>query len=184
VTATIWRTCPSCGVSFEQPDDPSCKRVYCSRAYQQAAYRARQHVGAGQHSGRQDLASEAQADRAVAGMSKVSVPVDVHQAVAAASAQRQPGTDQQAAVASEHQRRMARGQQVLKAGRQPPAVVDQRILVAHSTCGRVAVIDVAAGKHDAGVDRTGRDQPCVQPSLTQRLGSFGAARDAARLGRP
>ena len=79
---------------------------------------------------------------------------------------------------------MARGQQVLQAGRQPPAVVDQRILVAHSACGRVAVVDIAAGKHDAGVDRTGRDQPCVQPSLTQRLGSFGAARDAARLRRP
>jgi Protein of unknown function (DUF2786) len=42
VTATIWRTCPSCFGSFEQPDDPGRKRVYCSRACQQAAYRARQ----------------------------------------------------------------------------------------------------------------------------------------------
>ncbi len=40
MTATIWRTCPSCGSSFEQPDDPGRKRVYCSRACQQAAYRA------------------------------------------------------------------------------------------------------------------------------------------------
>jgi hypothetical protein len=48
VTATIWRTCPSCGASFEQPDDPGRKRVYCSRACQQAAYRA------GQHRSRQD----------------------------------------------------------------------------------------------------------------------------------
>jgi hypothetical protein len=40
MTATIWRTCPSCGASFQQPDDPGRKRVYCSRACQQAAYRA------------------------------------------------------------------------------------------------------------------------------------------------
>jgi Protein of unknown function (DUF2786) len=44
-TATIWRTCPVCGASFEQPDDPGRKRVYCSRACQQAAYRARQRSG-------------------------------------------------------------------------------------------------------------------------------------------
>jgi hypothetical protein len=54
VTATIWRACPSCFASFEQPDDPGRKRVYCSRACQQAAYRARQRTSAGQHSGRQD----------------------------------------------------------------------------------------------------------------------------------
>ena len=53
MTATIWRTCPSCGSSFEQPDDPGRKRVYCSRACQQAAYRARQRTSAGQHTGRQ-----------------------------------------------------------------------------------------------------------------------------------
>jgi hypothetical protein len=50
-TATIWRTCPVCGASFEQPDDPGRKRVYCSRACQQAAYRARQRSGAGQRQG-------------------------------------------------------------------------------------------------------------------------------------
>jgi hypothetical protein len=61
MTATIWRTCPSCGASFEQPDDPSRKRVDCSRACQQAAYRARQRTSAGHHhssgqprTGRQD----------------------------------------------------------------------------------------------------------------------------------
>jgi Protein of unknown function (DUF2786) len=61
MTATIWRTCPSCGAGFEQPDDPGRKRVYCSRACQQAAYRARQRTSAGQHdssgqqrTGRQD----------------------------------------------------------------------------------------------------------------------------------
>jgi hypothetical protein len=55
MSATIWRTCPSCGSSFEQPDDPGRKRVYCSRACQQAAYRARQRTSAGQHhSRRQD----------------------------------------------------------------------------------------------------------------------------------
>jgi hypothetical protein len=54
VTATIWRACPSCGGSFEQPDDPGRKRVYCSRACQQTAYRARQRTSAGQRSSRQD----------------------------------------------------------------------------------------------------------------------------------
>jgi Protein of unknown function (DUF2786) len=48
MTATIWRTCPSCGASFEQPDDPGRKRIYCSRACQQAAYRARQRTSTGQ----------------------------------------------------------------------------------------------------------------------------------------
>jgi hypothetical protein len=54
VTATIWRACPSCGGSFEQPDDSGRKRVYCSRACQQTAYRARQRTSAGQRSSRQD----------------------------------------------------------------------------------------------------------------------------------
>jgi Protein of unknown function (DUF2786) len=70
MTATIWRTCPSCYGSFEQPDDPGRKRVYCSRACQQAAYRARQRTSAGQrHSdgqqrtGRQDRRSERQEQR-------------------------------------------------------------------------------------------------------------------------
>jgi hypothetical protein len=58
VTATIWRTCPSCGASFEQPDDPGRKRVYCSRACQQAAYRARQRTSAGQRTGRRDWRSQ------------------------------------------------------------------------------------------------------------------------------
>jgi hypothetical protein len=54
MTATIWRTCPSCYGSFEQPDDPGRKRVYCSRACQQAAYRARQRPSTGQHGSRQE----------------------------------------------------------------------------------------------------------------------------------
>jgi hypothetical protein len=58
VTATIWRTCPSCGASFEQPDDPGRKRVYCSRACQQAAYRARQRHNAGQRHSRQNRRSD------------------------------------------------------------------------------------------------------------------------------
>jgi hypothetical protein len=61
MTATIWRTCPSCGGDFEQPDDPGRKRVYCSRACQQAAYRARQRHSSGQQrTGRQDWRSERQ----------------------------------------------------------------------------------------------------------------------------
>ena len=63
MTATIWRTCPSCYASFEQPDDPGRKRVYCSRACQQAAYRARQRTSAGQHGSRQDSRSERQEQR-------------------------------------------------------------------------------------------------------------------------
>jgi hypothetical protein len=63
MTATIWRTCPSCYGSFEQPDDPGRKRVYCSRACQQAAYRARQRTSTGQHTGRQDWRSNRQEQR-------------------------------------------------------------------------------------------------------------------------
>jgi hypothetical protein len=63
MTATIWRTCPSCFGSFEQPDDPGRKRVYCSRACQQAAYRARQRTSSGQRSGRQDWRSDHQEQR-------------------------------------------------------------------------------------------------------------------------
>ena len=63
MTATIWRTCPSCYSSFEQPDDPGRKRIYCSRACQQAAYRARQHASAGQHTGRQDQRQSWRSDR-------------------------------------------------------------------------------------------------------------------------
>jgi hypothetical protein len=63
VTATIWRTCPSCGAGFEQPDDPGRKRVYCSRACQQADYRARQCTSAGQRTGRQDWRSQSYEQR-------------------------------------------------------------------------------------------------------------------------
>jgi Protein of unknown function (DUF2786) len=63
MTATIWRTCPSCYTSFEQPDDPGRKRVYCSRACQQAAYRAGQRTSAGQHTGRQDQRWESHGQR-------------------------------------------------------------------------------------------------------------------------
>jgi hypothetical protein len=40
----IYRTCPTCGASFGQPDDPGRKRRYCSDACKQAAYRARQRA--------------------------------------------------------------------------------------------------------------------------------------------
>ena len=64
MTATIWRTCPSCFGSFEQPDDPGRKRIYCSRACQQAAYRARQRHSSGQQrAGRQDWRSDHQEQR-------------------------------------------------------------------------------------------------------------------------
>jgi predicted nucleic acid-binding Zn ribbon protein len=40
----IYRTCPTCGASFGQPDDPGRKRRFCSDACKQAAYRARQRA--------------------------------------------------------------------------------------------------------------------------------------------
>jgi len=42
--ATIRRSCPSCHRPFTQPDDPGRKRIYCSPACKQAAYRARQRA--------------------------------------------------------------------------------------------------------------------------------------------
>ena len=33
----IYRTCPACGGSFGQPDDPGRKRRFCSNACKQAA---------------------------------------------------------------------------------------------------------------------------------------------------
>jgi hypothetical protein len=42
MTATTSATqCPSCGTTFYQPDDPGKRRVYCSSACRQRAYRAR-----------------------------------------------------------------------------------------------------------------------------------------------
>jgi hypothetical protein len=35
----IYRTCPTCGHRFGQPDDPGRKRRFCSDACKQAAYR-------------------------------------------------------------------------------------------------------------------------------------------------
>jgi Protein of unknown function (DUF2786) len=40
----IYRTCPTCGSRFGQPDDPGRKRRFCSDACKQAAYRARKRA--------------------------------------------------------------------------------------------------------------------------------------------
>jgi hypothetical protein len=40
----IYRTCPTCGARFGQPDDPGRKRRFCSDACKQAAYRARKRA--------------------------------------------------------------------------------------------------------------------------------------------
>jgi hypothetical protein len=40
----IYRTCPTCGHRFGQPDDPGRKRRFCSDACKQAAYRARKRT--------------------------------------------------------------------------------------------------------------------------------------------
>jgi hypothetical protein len=40
----IYRTCPTCGHRFAQPDDPGRKRRFCSDACKQAAYRARKRA--------------------------------------------------------------------------------------------------------------------------------------------
>jgi hypothetical protein len=44
-------------------DDPGRKRVYCSRACQQAAYRARQRTSAGQYRSRQDRRQDWRSER-------------------------------------------------------------------------------------------------------------------------
>jgi hypothetical protein len=40
----IYRTCPTCGRRFDQPDDPGRKRRFCSDACKQAASRARKRA--------------------------------------------------------------------------------------------------------------------------------------------
>jgi hypothetical protein len=40
----IYRSCPTCGRRFGQPDDPGRKRRFCSDACKQAAYRARKRA--------------------------------------------------------------------------------------------------------------------------------------------
>jgi endogenous inhibitor of DNA gyrase (YacG/DUF329 family) len=40
----IYRTCPTCGHRFAQPDDPGRKRRFCSDACKQAAYRQRRRA--------------------------------------------------------------------------------------------------------------------------------------------
>jgi hypothetical protein len=40
-TRTVWRDCAHCFRPFEQPNDPGRKRVFCSDACKQAAYRLR-----------------------------------------------------------------------------------------------------------------------------------------------
>jgi endogenous inhibitor of DNA gyrase (YacG/DUF329 family) len=40
----IYRTCPTCGRRFGQPDDPGRKRRFCSDACKQAAYRQRKRA--------------------------------------------------------------------------------------------------------------------------------------------
>jgi hypothetical protein len=40
----IYRTCPTCGHRFGQPDDPGRKRRFCSGACKRAAYRARKRT--------------------------------------------------------------------------------------------------------------------------------------------
>jgi hypothetical protein len=45
----IYRSCPTCGTRFGQPDDPGRKRRFCSDACKQAAYRARKRNGEQAH---------------------------------------------------------------------------------------------------------------------------------------
>jgi endogenous inhibitor of DNA gyrase (YacG/DUF329 family) len=40
----LYRTCPTCGRRFGQPDDPGRKRRFCSDACKQAAYRQRKRA--------------------------------------------------------------------------------------------------------------------------------------------
>jgi hypothetical protein len=56
----IHRTCPTCGHSFGQPDDPGRKRRYCSDACKQAAYRQRKRAREQAHQRAQDDARRRQ----------------------------------------------------------------------------------------------------------------------------
>jgi endogenous inhibitor of DNA gyrase (YacG/DUF329 family) len=56
----IYRTCPTCGRSFGQPDDPGRKRRFCSDACKQAAYRQRQRAREEAHQRAQDDARRRQ----------------------------------------------------------------------------------------------------------------------------
>jgi endogenous inhibitor of DNA gyrase (YacG/DUF329 family) len=50
----IYRTCPTCGHRFGQPDDPGRKRRFCSDACKQAAYRQRKRTHEQAHQRAQD----------------------------------------------------------------------------------------------------------------------------------
>jgi hypothetical protein len=56
----IYRTCPTCGGTFGQPDDPGRKRRFCSAACKQAAYRARKRAREQAHQRAQDDARRRQ----------------------------------------------------------------------------------------------------------------------------
>lgn len=65
---TIYRTCPACGVTFGQPNDPGRKRTYCGDACRQAAYRQRTgrtgHEASRARKARDDARREEEARRA------------------------------------------------------------------------------------------------------------------------
>jgi endogenous inhibitor of DNA gyrase (YacG/DUF329 family) len=56
----IYRTCPTCGHRFGQPDDPGRKRRFCSDACKQAAYRQRKRAHEQAHQRAQDDARRRQ----------------------------------------------------------------------------------------------------------------------------
>lgn len=64
---TIYRTCPACGVTFGQPNDPGRKRTYCADACRQAAYRQRTgrtgHEASRARKAREDARREEEARR-------------------------------------------------------------------------------------------------------------------------
>jgi hypothetical protein len=61
----IYRSCPACGRTFGQPDDPGRKRRFCSDACKQAAYRARKRTSEqARRRAEEDTASRAREEQA------------------------------------------------------------------------------------------------------------------------
>ncbi|GAB3254445.1 hypothetical protein GCM10027562_15790 [Arthrobacter pigmenti] len=131
--------------------------------------------------GGQIFSCQAQAVRIVAWMPEIGMSVQVDQPEGSLPAQRYTGTHQEAAVAAEHQRSVTGFEQEAQPVGQPDAVVDDPILVPEARRPWPAVVDIAAGQDDSGIERAISKKPGVQASFTQRFRSLRTSGKAARL---
>jgi len=121
------------------------------------------------------------------GWRKPGVPVDVDQPVAAPSGQRHARADQDAAIAAAHQGNAVGAEHPREAIGEPPAVVDDGLLVAQPSHGRIGAVDGAGRHDDPTVPHTaGRDieERTVHARLAQRFGGLRRPRHSGRLGWP